>query len=311
LKDETPEKTNWVASAMHLSKKGEKRSDLQSQNGVGTKISLEEMEHHLCEIEMEILAMEKLFKNDEMMWWNKFFEEQREFNNSLLIEDRTLSMTFKWPKGQSEHEFVAPTPMVLLDEAEIDDRVYGPTRDIYVGPYRNQKKIELEKENMSGDFSDLEINTYISVAGEEETLTNNFWVAKVEKIVRLDSENIPQVISVLWYAAKDSSDPWKSQYLPEILKFEKKRSGKGKKSLNPTLHRQDLDLTTTTVFAYNFFLTKGSKLYSNTVKRIQLRLSEYLVEKGNTNSLDVHDSLSKRNDDSFDSGNSADDSESI
>ncbi len=43
-----------------------------------------------------------------------------------------------------------------------------------MGPYRNQRVLEMEKENMEGDLSDLEVNTFISVAGEETLSEGKF-----------------------------------------------------------------------------------------------------------------------------------------
>lgn len=93
---------------------------------------------------------------------------------------------------------------IVLNKAEIEERVYGPTREIYVSPYRSQDQIDAKRENMEGDYSDLEVHTFIVVAGADFEL---FWVAKVEKIRVQDELNIPTTISVLWHAAKDGSDP--------------------------------------------------------------------------------------------------------
>jgi hypothetical protein len=42
---------------------------------------------------------------------------------------------------------------------------------------------------------------------------------------------------------------------------------------------QDLDITKTTVFSYNFFLSKVGTLYKKIIEKIQTRLDKYLVEK--------------------------------
>jgi hypothetical protein len=53
-----------------------------------------------------------------------------------------------WPvrtnrAGTIDQEVQANTG--VLDEEEINLRVYGESRDIYVGGYKNQRLIELEK----------------------------------------------------------------------------------------------------------------------------------------------------------------------
>ena len=164
----------WASQAMPLCKKGDK-----------VALSLDEMEKALCKIEKGILGARVLFFEEDLTWWNSFFEEQREFNVSLLVEDRPLKYPFVWPLGENqtpEYQDLVRED-VAIDEAEIDLRVFGPSRDIYVGPYRNPKLIELEKENMDGDFSDLQLNTFIAVPSENCEAKRKFWIARVEKIL--------------------------------------------------------------------------------------------------------------------------------
>jgi hypothetical protein len=239
-------------------------------------MTLLEMEESLREIEKGILGVQMLFSDEEKIWWNTFFEEQRQFNQSLLLEEKCLSFPFQWPSSQMDTNITMDVPEVSLNEEEIEERVYGPTRDIYVGPYRNQEKNDVERENMEGDFSDLQINTFISVAGED---FQSFWIAKVEKIIQRDEFDIPKMISVLWHASKQESDPWKAKYFPEILNYEKKKSGREKGTLKPIWFHQDLDLSSTTVFAYNFMLTKSDTLYKKTVDRIKIRLLEFIEDE--------------------------------
>jgi hypothetical protein len=78
---------------------------------------------------------------------------------------------------------------------------------------------------------------------------------------------------------KIGQDPWKGKYLPEIIGYKKHGGRKGKGTQRPIPLVQDLDITKTTIFSYNFFLTKGRMLYKKTIERIQPRLEEYLVEK--------------------------------
>jgi hypothetical protein len=42
---------------------------------------------------------------------------------------------------------------------------------------------------------------------------------------------------------------------------------------------QDLDITKTIVFSYNLYLSKLGTMYKKTIKRIQIRLEEYLLDK--------------------------------
>ena len=113
----------------------------------------------------------------------------------------------------------------VLDEEEINLQVYRETCDIYVGGYRNQRVIELEKENMDGDFSNLQLGTFIAVASKHCPDRRQFWIARVEKIIAQSENEIPKVIEVLWYAAKKGRDSFKEKYVPNVLgskKFKEK-----------------------------------------------------------------------------------------
>ena len=270
LKEDRAEKIMWASQAMPLCKKGDK-----------VTLSLDEMEKALCEIEKGILGARVLFSEEDVNWWNMFFEEQREFNTSLLVEDRPLKYSFVWPLGENRSsEFQDQIEeVVAVDEAEIDLRVFGPSRDIYVGPYRNPKLIELEKENMDGDFSDLQLNTFIAVPSENCEAKRQFWIARVEKILTRDEKNVPKLISVLWHAVRKGQDSWKGKYAPEVLGFEKKKSKRSKGTQTPIWSIQELDISDTIVFSYNFYLSKGDTLYKKTIDRIEIRLKEYLAEK--------------------------------
>jgi hypothetical protein len=52
-----------------------------------------------------------------------------------------------------------------------------------VDPYKNQQIIDLKKQEIDGDFSDLLLNSYIVVPSNNCKNKRKFWIAKVEKIV--------------------------------------------------------------------------------------------------------------------------------
>jgi hypothetical protein len=272
LKDEFQEKEMWAAEIMPLLKKGER---MQS--------SLEHIQKALADVEKGILNPElrTLFGPEVVQWWETFFQEQRDQNEFWMVQDRRLKYAFVWPG--SEIYGAAPRVEEIetegINETEIDLRVYGESREIYVGPFRNQRAIELEKENMDGDFSDLQVNSYIAVPSNHCENKRKFWVAKVEKILSRDENQVPKLIRVLWHAVKKGQDPWKGKYAPEVLGFEKHKGKKGKGAQKPIWSVQDLDISDTVVLSYNFSLSKSGTMYKKTIDRVQLRLNEYLTEK--------------------------------
>ncbi len=275
LKDSLPGKLIFVSPGIPLFKKGEKKG--ADNDKVFTE---REMEECLGEIEKAIMATKSLFNEDQIEWWKCFFLRQKQFNASLLLDDRVPEYAFKWPGMLTAEDgnMSDVATQIVMTETQMNERVYGPSREIYVGPYRNQKTIETERENMEGDLSDLEVNCFISVASEETESEGKFWIAKVEKILCRDEKNVPTNISVMWYAVKRGQDPWKGKYYPEVYGLEKKKKG-GKGIQKPIWFRQDLDLCETTVFSYNFFLSKIGTLYKKTIDRIRIRMEEYLADK--------------------------------
>jgi hypothetical protein len=108
-----------------------------------------------------------------------------------------------------------------LDEEEINLRVYAESQDIYVGGYRNQQVIKLEKENMDGDFSDMQIRSFAAIASEGCLDKQSFWIAQVEQVVLKNKNGVPKVVQVLWFVVKKRQDTFKGKYTLEILAYEK------------------------------------------------------------------------------------------
>jgi hypothetical protein len=71
----------------------------------------------------------------------------------------------------------------ILDEKEINLRVYRKSHDIYVRVYKNQRLIELEKENMERDFSDTLVGSFLVVASKQCKNNKPLWIARIEKII--------------------------------------------------------------------------------------------------------------------------------
>jgi hypothetical protein len=102
-----------------------------------------------------------------------------------MMEDRRLKYAFIWP-GSENYEATprfAKNYTGQINKAKIDLRIYDQSKEIYIGPFRNQRTINLKKENMDGDFLDLQINLYIVVSNNHCENKIKFWIAKVESII--------------------------------------------------------------------------------------------------------------------------------
>jgi hypothetical protein len=62
---------------------------------------------------------------------------------------------------------------------------------------------------MEGDFSDVFVGIFITVASKRCKHNRPFWIARIEKIISVDGRKVPQVIEVLWFAVKKGQNTYK------------------------------------------------------------------------------------------------------
>ena len=291
LKDELPQKNMYSSSKMPLRRKGEGKQDGNSKKShVGDipKFSLEEMTAFLEEISKNILGVKNLFEDSDVKWWEDFFKEQLDTLPESLEPNKEPRSPWIW----SEPYLNISTTMTSLPEdnpilqAEIQERIVGPTPEIYCGPYKNVRAAERKRqEKFLGDYKDLEIGTFICTAAKEDPFGRLFWIGKVEKIIKSSDEGVPLVISILWHSVEKSTDDIRlGKYFPatrELNDQEIAQSSrrKGKSKVSNKLHREDLDIAQTEVFCYNFDLTKARRLKAVTIAIINKRLEEYDPEE--------------------------------
>jgi hypothetical protein len=164
---------------------------------------------------------------------------------------------------------------------EMDETLLGPIRPIYVGPYRNPRALQWEKDTLEGDLKDLEVGKMICVLAKDCIHNRKFWLAKVERVKSFTEERAPHIITIIWYACKaDETDPFAAKYFEELQPLHaSQRSKKGKQKVS----REDLDVFQTTILSYNFELTKGRTMFKATIKRIQLKLADLSDSDSDTN----------------------------
>jgi hypothetical protein len=88
-----------------------------------------------------------------------------------------LKTVFIWPIleiGQVTSRPKIDIQVKEVDEAAVDLRIYGEMREIYDGPYKNQQIINMKREEMDEDFSDLLLNSYIAVPSNHCENKRNF-----------------------------------------------------------------------------------------------------------------------------------------
>lgn len=187
------------------------------------------------------------FRDEDKLWWIKFFEKQEEILNTYL-QPAQWRFEWAWPAKCSDREEVRE--IVLPDvPAELLEKVAGPQKVMYSGRRRAPPSY--------GDYRDLETNTkssMICVKAHGDPRKKPFWLAKVTHILSYVNQ-VPEKIRLTWYTM-DSDDPaLEGRYLPEKSKSSAK------------LLEDELCLSETTVYAYNFALL-GNKALSAVTKRI-------------------------------------------
>ena len=108
-----------------------------------------------------------------------------------------------------------------------------------------------------GDYRDLEINTrfaMICVKAESDPRKKPFWLAKVTKVLT-SVEGVPDKINITWFTIESDDPALEGRYIPERSKSSK------------TVLEDELCLSKTTVYAYNFALL-GNKSIPAVTKRI-------------------------------------------
>jgi hypothetical protein len=118
---------------------------------------LEKIQNILNDLQNRLLnkACRTLLSPQEVSWWEAFFEEQKYWNALYLVQNRRLKFQFLWPIQSNSAETIVEkihADSSILDEEKINLRVYGKSCDIYVGGYKNQKLIKLEKKKHGWRF---------------------------------------------------------------------------------------------------------------------------------------------------------------
>ena len=167
-------------------------------------------------------------------------------------------------------------PEPPLQENEVNDELLGPNRPVYCGSYRNPKVVEREKECMEGDLKDLEVGTWICVQASSDSEDGRpFWLAKVLSIDAHLPDGSPGRISIVWYTcSEDDDDPFEAKYHVELRSLPESSRSYGRNKPRREENRDTIDVSKTTVLAYNFILKSSMQMLKRTVDKIKIKLKD-------------------------------------
>ena len=242
-----PTSPMWVASQMALKCAGGK-SGKEEKNDNGNDDDENAVRSRVLKKYRKAIGEGYTYFNDQdILWWIKFFRTQEDI---LLhhLEPAQWRFEWTWP----EHSAFVPESVEEIQTAvpsQLLEKVAGCNKTMYSGRQRAPKSF--------GDYRDLETSTrfaMIDVKAESDPKKKPFWLAKVTKILtRVD--RVPDKIKITWFTINSDEPALEGRYIPERSKSSK------------TLLEDELCLSKTTVYAYNFALL-GNKSIPAVTKRI-------------------------------------------
>src|SRR5450759_2709159 len=198
------------------------------------------------------------FRDQDKLWWIKFFEKQEEILRNHL---EPAQWRFEWtwpvctpPLPASVEEIQLPIPRHLLE------KVAGPQNIMYSGRRRAPESF--------GDYRDLETSTkyaMICVKADKDPKKKPFWLAKVMEILT-KVDGVPDKVKITWYAMDSNESALDGRYFPEKSKSSKK------------FMEDELCLSETTVYAYKFALLGNKALLTATRRIIEAALNDSEIE---------------------------------
>ena len=194
------------------------------------------------------------FRDEDKLWWIKFFENQEDILKNHL-EPAQWRFEWTWPsKSALAPERVEETQPIV--PADLLQKVTGPQSIMYSGRRKTPSAF--------GDYRDLETNTkfaMICVKAHGDPRKKPFWLAKVAQILT-HIDGIPDKIRITWYTMDADEPALEGKYFPEKSKSTKK------------FLEDELCLSETTVYAYNFALLASQALSAMTRRIIQAAMED-------------------------------------
>ena len=199
--------------------------------------------------------------------------------NVLLLQPPVEAQSFfhraTVDESRSDHA-AAPQPEPPLHDDQVNEELLGPNRPVYCGSYRNPKVVEKEKECMEGDLKDLEENTWICVQASKDSHDGRpFWLAKVLSIDSRLPDGSPTMTSIVWFTCSEhDDDPFEAKYHVELRPLPESSRSYGRSKPRREENTDTIDVSKTTVLAYNFILRPSMQMLKRTVDRIKQKLKD-------------------------------------
>lgn len=194
------------------------------------------------------------FRDEDKLWWIEFFEKQEDIVRHHL-EPAQWRYEWTWPAKLSEASCIVEEMQPQVPE-HLLQKVSGKQSTMYSGRRKTSPSF--------GDYRDLKTNTkfaMICVKAQGDPRKKPFWLAKVAEVMTHVDE-VPEKIRIIWYTMDSDEPALEGKYFPERSKSSKK------------IMEDELSLSETTVYAYNFALLGNKAIPAVTKRIIQTALDE-------------------------------------
>ena len=252
---------------LHVSRStiyGAKQMPYESKKQLHSEI-IEEQEMYwiqqLDEKKKHIDKAKKYAVDQDVSWWDTFFEDQRAIINNYIKGNWPLDIPFTWSIHVT-NVFSIPhqTP-----QFERDTLVHPQQRDIYVGPRLTRGAESI----WHGNLQDITVGMLIATPAEGNELGHPFWIGKVLEVIMHEDQNKIKSLKVHWYSTR-CKNAFAGKYTMEMLEISR-TSGKRKRQKNvrstSLLNLDDVD-----ILVYGFSLTKSGHLRKSTINIIKQKL---------------------------------------
>ena len=217
----------------------------------------------LEEKQRNIERTKKYAGDQDVQWWDTFFNHQHTILNNYIAGVWPIQNAFTWNIGMPS--IVSPANHQLIGNVELNNLVRPRQRDIYVGP-RISRTAEAR---WQGNLHELQVGMLVATLAGDDELGHPFWIAKILDIMKDESGNQVKSIVVHWYHTS-SPNPFSGKYSLEMVKDVEGTSRKRRRKNLPSTSVLTLD--NVDILVYDFSLTKTSHLRQTTIKILKEKI---------------------------------------
>ena len=219
----------------------------------------------LEEKQKNIDRTKKYAGDQDVEWWNNFFNHQHTILLNHLVGSWPLQFPFNWNIGAPS--IVTTNNLQSLGNSDLNNLVRPRQRDIYVGPRISR----VAEARWQGNVHELQVGMMVATLAGGDEMGHPFWIAKITDIIKDEVGNQVTSIVVHWLHTS-SPDAFTGKYSLEMVKDVGGTSKKRRRKNIPSTSTLTLDHVD--ILVYDFSLTKTGHLRQTTIKIIKEKIPD-------------------------------------